>query len=155
MFKKIALGSAAIAVVATAVIAGSHAGPHDAAIKARKSHMQLYSHNLGLLGGMAQSKIEYDAGAAQAAATNLALLSQISQARYWPQGSDNSAVEGTRALPALWEDMSGVMAAAGKVTEAAAAMDAAAGNGLEALQGAMGALGGACGGCHKAYRVEQ
>ena len=33
-------------------------------VVARQSHMQLYAHNLGILGGMAQGKMDYDADAA-------------------------------------------------------------------------------------------
>ena len=39
------------------------------------------------------------------------------------------------------------------LSEAAAAMETAAGQGLESLQGAMGPLGGACGACHEDYRM--
>lgn len=139
--------------VAGAALAGGHGG--NPAVKARQSQMQLYAFNLGILGGMAQGKAEYDAEAASAAASNLAALTRLNQSALWPAGTDSASVEGSRALPALWEDMPGVMAAGGALAEAAANMESVAGNGLEALQGAMGPLGGACGGCHKAYRQAQ
>jgi len=156
MFKKIALATAGLAVAASAVFAASHADPAIAgAVKARQSHMQLYAHNLGILGNMAQGKTEYDAVAAAAAADNLEALSLLSQAGYWPMESDAMSIEGTRALPALWEDMGAVSEKSGALVEAAQAMAAVAGTDLTALQGAMGALGGACGGCHKAFRQSQ
>lgn len=148
----IAFTAAALALTSTAT-AESHVDPAIAgAIKARQAQMQLYAHNMGVLGGMAQGKMDYDADAASAAASNLAALVQLNQSTYWPQGSDNASVEGTRALPAIWEDMAGVMEKGGAMVDAAIAMEAAAGGGLESLQGAMQALGGACGGCHQSYR---
>ena len=60
-----------------------------------------------------------------------------------------------RALPDLWENQDDVMKKAAALSEAAAAMEMAAGTSLEALQGAMGPLGGACGGCHKTYRAPE
>ena len=153
MIKKIALGAAAVAVASSVVFAGSHVDPAIAgAIKARQSHMSLYGHNLGLLGAMAKAEIDYDSAAASGAAANILALASMSQARYWPQGSDNAGNEGTRALPALWQNMADAGAKGAALVEAAAAMNAAAGVDLASLQGAMSGLGGACGACHKAYR---
>ena len=134
--------------------ADGHISPQqiEAAVKARKAHMQLYSFNLATLGSMAKEEIPYDAEAAQAAADNLASLSQLSQAAYWLPGSDNASIEGTRALPAIWEAGSEVGAKGQAMVDAALAMQAAAGTDLASLQGAMGPLGGACGGCHENYR---
>jgi len=152
MIKKIAAATITLTIAATAVFAASHAGPFDGAITARQSHMRLYGHNIGVLGGMAQGKIGYDADAAAAAAGNLLALSKLNQSTYWPVGSDSFDNANTRALPALWDNFGDVGKKATDLIAAAAAMDAAAGGGLGALQAAMGPLGGACGACHKAYR---
>ena len=154
MIRKVVLAVSGLALAGTAVLAAQHAGPMAGAIKARQAQMQVMAFNLGILGNMAQGKAEYDAEAAQAAAGNMAALASVSFAAYFPEGSDNASVEGTKALPAIWSDSAGVEARLADLRSATAALDAAAGNGLEALQGAMGALGGACGGCHKAYRQE-
>lgn len=156
MFKTTAFATAAAILVSGAAFAESHVDPAIAgAIKARQSQMTLYAFNLGVLGGMAQDKIPYDAGAASAAAANLVALLSLDQSRYWPEGSDNASVDGTRALPAIWQDEAGVGEKAGALKEAVAAMDAAAGMDLDSLKAAMGPLGGACGGCHKAYRQSE
>jgi len=149
MLKKITFAVVGLTLATTAVFAES---PHDGAIAARKAHMVLYGHNLGILGGMAQGKIDYDADAATAAATNLATLTKMSQGSYWPQGSDAESVPGSRALGALWQNFPDVIAKSGDMVAAASAMEAAAGGGLDSLRGGMAALGGACGACHKAYR---
>lgn len=115
--------------------------------------MQILAFNMGQLGAMAQEKMPYDAAVAQVAADNIVAMTTVKQNAYWPMGSDSDSVEGSRALPALWSDMDGVMAKAAAFGEAAVAMQAAAGTDLASLQGAMGALGGGCGGCHEAYRM--
>jgi len=123
------------------------------AMNARQATMQLYAFNLGILGNMAKGTTDYDADAASAAAGNLVKLSTQNQMAYWAPGTAEGELEGSKALPAIWEDMAGVGEAATAMTEAAMAMEAAAGTDLASLQGAMGALGGACGGCHKSYRA--
>lgn len=137
------------AVATTAISQGST----NPAVKARQAQMQLYAFNIGLLGGMAKGDIAYDAAAASAAAANLAALAKLDQSRMWPQGTDTMELgTETAALPAIWDAGSDIGAKAGDLVSASAAMEAAAGGGLESLQGAMNALGGACGACHKAYR---
>jgi cytochrome c556 len=136
----------------SAALAESHVDPAIAgAIEARQAHMQLYAHNIGVLGGMARERIPYDAEAAQAAASNIAALSTLNQSTYWPEGSDTS-VEGSRALAAIWGNLDDVMSKSEDLVMAAAVMEDAAGQGLGALQGAIGGLGGACGACHEDYR---
>ncbi|UWQ99100.1 cytochrome c [Rhodobacteraceae bacterium S2214] len=125
----------------------------EAAVKARKAHMQLYSFNLATLGGMAKEEIPYDAEAASAAADNLVALSQVSQAGYWLPGSDSASVEGSRALPAIWEAGSDIGQKGADFAAAALAMQAAARTDLAALKAGMGGLGESCGGCHKPYRA--
>lgn len=126
----------------------------NAAVNARQAHMSLYAFNIGLLGGMAKGEIDYDADAASGAAANLAALARIDQSRYWPRGSStfDLGVEQTEALPEIWDEGSDIGAKAAALVEAATAMEAAAGNGLDALRGAIGPVGSRCGDCHKAYR---
>ncbi len=150
------IGATAIAasLLAVQAMAASHGQtPQQAAVKARQATMTLYSFNIGVLGAMAQGKADYDADAAMAAAGNLAKLTSTNQATIWIPGTSNADMQGTRALPAIWQEGSDVGAKAGAVAEAAAAMADAAGNGLDALQAAMGPLGQACGACHRSYRA--
>lgn len=155
MFRKTLAATVIVAVTATGALwAESHANQAAmAAIKARQAQMQLYSFNLGVLGAMAKGDVDYDAGAATGAAENLAALSKLNQAAYWPQGSDADSVEGTRALPAMWQNFPDVMEKGQALAAAADGMVTAAGTDLEALRGQIGAVGGACAACHKAYRA--
>ena len=152
-FKKFVIAAAAVGLVGTAALAGSHGGDLPAGVKARKAHMGLYAHNIGILGGMARGNVEYDADMAAGAAANLAALSKLNQMTYWAPGTDSDSVEGSRALPALWENIPDVLEKAAALTTAADALAATAGDGLEAVQAGIGAVGGACGACHKAYQL--
>jgi len=140
-----------LALGASVAFADGDAKALDSAIKARKGQMQLYSHNLGVLGAMAKGEVDYDAAAAQAAADNLVLAASLNAGNMWPAGSDNS-LGNNRAKPEIWANFPDVAAKAGAMSDAAAAMASAAGTDLASLQAAMGGVGGACSACHKAYR---
>jgi len=147
------LASAAAVSIAGLAFAGGHSG--DPAVKARKSHMQLYAHNLGILGDMAKGETEYNAEAASAAAGNLAALTGLNQMSYWTPGtSSDDLPDQSRTLPALWAD-----GGFGKAIEIGTALNAAAtelaavaGNGQEAIGPALGPVGRQCGACHEAFQ---
>ncbi|MBI1418125.1 MAG: cytochrome c [Limimaricola sp.] len=141
------------AALSGAALAQSAVDPAiKAAIDARHSNMHLFAFNLGLLGGMAQGKIDYDAEAATKAAANLVALSHLDTSRYWPEGSD-TAIEGSHALPAIWTDKADFDAKWAALGTATEAMAAAAGTGVDGLKAALGGVGGACADCHKTYRA--
>lgn len=129
--------------------------PFDGAVAARKAVMGLRGFNIGQLAGMAKGDVPYDAAAAQAAADNLLVLANINMMAMWPPGSDSTSITGTNALAAIWAEGSTIGEKAGAHTEAAKAMQAAAGVDLASLQGGMEALGGSCGGCHKEFKASQ
>lgn len=145
-----------VAVVSIGVLASADGHISDkqieSAVKARKSHMQLYSFHLATLGGMAKEEIPYDAETAGAAADSMVALTGLAQSGYWLPGSDNASFEDTRALPAIWEEDSDIGAKASALTDAAMVMQSSARTDLAALQAAMGPLGKSCGGCHEGYR---
>jgi cytochrome c556 len=139
-------------LIATPILADSHIG---GAVQARQELMKEYGKNIGVLGGMAQGKIDYDATAAAAAADELVRISMIDQSAMWPADSDNFALgaDATRAKPELWANFPDVTEKVEAVNATAILMAAAAGAGLDELRGAIGPLGQACGACHKAYRA--
>lgn len=139
-------------LTAGAAIAASHSNDLPPAVKARKAHMQLYAHNMGILGGMARGNADYDADAASAAASNIAALSNLNQSTYWAPGTDSETVDGSRALPALWENIPDAVAKGEALAAAAATLASTAGDGLEAMQAGVGGVGKACGACHEAYQ---
>ena len=144
-------------VLATGAVAFAADGPHDKAIKARQAMFQTYSFNVGILSAMAKEKRPYDADIATEAANNLNAAANFGQSQLWPQGSDN-ATDGnakTRALPIIWETYPDITEKAKALTTAVAALVPVAGNGLDALQGAMGDVGGSCKSCHDDFRAEK
>lgn len=147
------LAGLTVAAIALAGAATAQDAPFAREIKARQGIMVYRSIQLGVLGGMAKGEIEYDAEAAQKAADNLAAAVTIDASMLWPMGSDNSANPASTALVKMWEDGAGIGDKARAMNEAATAMQAAAGTGLDGLKTAMGPLGEACSGCHKAFRV--
>ncbi len=150
---RIVAGLALTAAVAGTALAESNSEAAMKAVEARQHTMDLFAYNLGTLGGMAKGAIAYDAATAEAAAKNLSLLSQLNMASYWPEGSSTDDLgDKTEALPAIWADMNGFHEKGMALTQAAATMETAAGQGLDQLKGAMGAVGASCGGCHKQFR---
>lgn len=150
-------GIAIAACAATAVFSGGHADKAaKAAVKARQATMTLYAFELGALGAMAKGDVEYNADAATAAAANLAKVTSMNQARLWLPGTSTAELgDATGALPALWESGSKAADIGKELAMAAVAMEAAAGEGLDSLRGAIGAVGKTCGACHDDYRKSQ
>jgi len=141
---------ATLGITATA-IAQSSLPP---AVEARQGQFNIMALNVSVLGNMARGNIDYDADAAQAAADNLVAISTLNQAVHWPEGTDNFETDGTRALPAIWEDFDDFASKWAAFGEASVAMAAVAGEGLDAVRGSIGAVGGTCGACHDVYRAD-
>ncbi|MEY8840765.1 cytochrome c, partial [Cribrihabitans sp. XS_ASV171] len=106
-------------------------------VKARQGQMQIVAMNLGVLGGIAKGEIAYDAETAQRAADSLVGISMIDQGPLWVEGSDTMSIDGTRALPAIWDNNAEFMEHWKAYVAAAAAMSEAAGQGQEAIGAAM------------------
>lgn len=149
------LAASAIAAGLLLTTGAAYAQDAGAAIKARQGQFRIMALNIGVLGGMAKGEIDYDAELAQIAADNLVAVSTINQMVNWPEGSDNASVENTRALPVIWENLPDVVSKWEDFGTAATAMQAAAGTGVEGIQGAIGQLGGSCKACHDDYRAPE
>lgn len=148
-FYKIITGAAlAVALAAPAMAQDMNA------VEARQGQFKLYSHNLAVLGGMAQGKMDYDAAMAQTAADNLFHITRHDQSRFWPEGTDSSSIMETRAKAEIWENLDDFTAKFVAMQEASVALQGVAGDGLDALRPAVGALGQACSACHEEYREE-
>lgn len=149
-----------MSILAVTLAAGSvyakDKGPHDKAIKARQALMQIYGFNNGILGAMAKGKMPYDAEMASDAAANLLSAVSMRQGALWPQGSDSkSKGRKNRASAKIWTTYPKIAEAGKAMNEAATKMNDVAGNGLDALKGAMGDVGQACKGCHTDFRTKK
>jgi cytochrome c556 len=140
---------AAFCVTATALVATPAL---EKATEARHAQMQMVSYHTGVLGDMAKGETPYDAAIATAAAENLASVASMSKITMWIEGSEQGAIEGSRAKSEIWSDAAGFEASMTALVTAATAMIPAAGTDLDALRAAMGPIGNTCGDCHKAYR---
>jgi cytochrome c556 len=146
--------STVIVALTGSVFAASHVDPAIAtAMEARETHMKALGAQVGILGNMAQEKAPYDATAAAAAATTLAGLAAEDLAVYFPEGSDSVSVEGSRALPIIWENAEDFKAKEEALTTATAALVLVAGTDLDSLKAGFGPVGAACGACHETYRA--
>ena len=144
---------AALMAGATAAISGE---AEERAVKARQALMQVYAFNLGQLGAMVKGEMEYNAVLAKASADNLVKATTMNGMAMWPKGSsmDDEGMAGkTWAKADIWADGSDVGEKAKALREAAAQMAEVAGNGLDAVKGAMGGVGGGCKGCHEKFRA--
>ncbi|MCU9837531.1 cytochrome c [Ruegeria sp. WL0004] len=158
MFSKARISVAAAALVAMTGVgfAASHAQSEFAReIAARQSQMKIYEFNLLVLGAMAKGDAPYDVEAATLAANNLVAANSIWMPSAWPKGSDNASADGTRALPAIWDNFPDVGAKAQGVKQALAEMQTAAGTDIDAIRDALGKVGAACTACHKSYRAAE
>ena len=156
--KLVVTGSIAAAIALAGIsFAAIAKGPYDGAIEARQGMFELFSFNSGILGDMAKENMEYDADIALEAAKNLEAAANLGQSQFWPEGSDSES-DGNltnRALPAIWDDMPDFMEKMEALRTESAKMAMVAGDGLEAVQGAMGDVGGTCKACHDNYRAER
>ncbi len=122
-------------------------------LKARQGQFRILAINLGILGGMAKGETPYDAEMATHAADSLVGVSQVHQPPLWPEGSDNMALDGTRALPSIWDNRDDFLAKWQGLGEAVTGMQKVAGTGQEAIGPALGKIGDACKACHDDHRA--
>ncbi|MGB3409111.1 MAG: cytochrome c, partial [Jannaschia sp.] len=124
----------------------------DDALEMRHGLMKMISMNVGNVAGMARGTVDYDAAAAQQAADNLAALGMLDVDALWPEGTATGEIGDSRALPAVWSDRTGFLAQWEAFGTATQAMQATAGDGLDALKVGLGEVGKTCGACHDDYR---
>ena len=140
----------------TLTLSASAAGdPNEKAIAARVAVMKLQSWYAGPLFAMAKGDMEYDADMARTYAAALHTMAVIEGGAMWPEGTGNDAYpDHTRALPEIW--LSPDVGEKGMaLSEAASALAAVAGDGLDALRSNIGAVGNACKGCHDDFRADK
>lgn len=149
---RLSLTSLAITTLGFSAFADGHSEALKGAVSARNGQMGVIGFHLGILGGMAKGAADYDAATALAAAENLHAAASMNRITMWIDGTEQGAVEGSRAKPEVFNDTAGFNEKFDDLAIATAAMVAAAGTDLASLQAAMEPVGAACGACHKAYR---
>ncbi len=133
-------------VLAFATVAGAHSGVKDPTVMARMNGMTDLGRASKTLGEMMQGKTAFDAGAAQAAAAELATQAALIPDRFRDPATDPKS----EALPIIWEQFDDFLAIAARMKVAAESAQGI--TTLDDLNAAFAAIGQTCRDCHRTYR---
>ncbi|HRC38305.1 MAG TPA: cytochrome c [Rubrivivax sp.] len=142
---------AAVIGLTTALPAAAQFKNAEAAIKYRQSVMQVQNHHLGRIFAMVNGRMPFDA---KVAAEDAALLDTIDKLPFvaFIDGTDKGE---TNAKSEIWKQRARFDAAALKMQEDVAKLNAAAKTGsLDAIKAAAGAVGQSCKACHDDYQAK-
>ena len=143
-------------LVAALCLAGSAvlASPAEDALEARHGYMKMISIEMSTLAGMAKGEVDYDEAAASAAAANLMALAQYNAPKLFVEGTSSDDMDGSDALPAIWEDKEDFDAKFAAFADATAGIDQAVMGGQGNVGPVLQKLGTTCRDCHKPYRMD-
>ena len=138
-----------VAVIGALVAGGATIALAQAdAVKQRQDNRKEAAATMRSIKGVIDSK--GDVKAVVASAAKLKTLENDFE-KLFPAGSDKD----TKALPTVWSDMPGFLAASKNADAAYDKLAVAAGSGdLAAVTAAFGDTGKACGACHEKYRAK-
>ena len=145
------LAGAALLGTATALPAAAQFAKPEDAIKYRKAAMTVMARHFGIVAGMANGKIPFDA---KAVADNAEIASVVSKLPFtgFVEGTDKGE---TKAEPKIWSEMDKFKAATSKMQDEMTKLNVAAkGGNLDAIKAAAGETGKSCKACHDSYRKE-
>lgn len=143
--------AAAILGLVTALPAAAQFAKPEDAVKYRKNAFFVMAQHFGRVGAMAQGKVPFDAKVAADNAEIAAMISKLPFAGF-VEGTDKGD---TKAKPEIWAEADKFKAAATKMQDEMAKLNAAAKTGsLDAIKAAAGETGKACKACHDNYRKE-
>lgn len=125
------------------------------ALEARHGYMKMIAINMAALSGMARGDTAYDEDAASASAANIEALTHYDVTGLFVAGSANGEVEGSDALPAIWQDPERFGQRYAALREAAAGSAEAVRGGQGNVGPALQKLGVACKDCHDDFRRPQ
>ena len=150
-FSTLLLTGAALLGAAIALPAAAQFAKPEDAIKYRKAAFTVMARHFGIVAGMANGKIPFDAKAAVDNAEIATMMSKLPYAGF-VEGSDKGE---TKAEPKIWAEKDKFNAAATTMQEAMAKLNVVAkGGNLDAIKVAVGDTGKACKACHDSYRKE-
>jgi cytochrome c556 len=151
LFPTLALTGAALLGSLIALPAAAQFAKPEDAIKYRKAAFTVMARHFGIVAGMANGKIPFDA---KAAADNAEIASVMSKLPYagFIDGTDKGE---TKAEPKIWAEKDKFNTAASTMQEAMAKLNVVAkGGNIDAIKAAVGDTGKACKACHDNYRKE-
>jgi cytochrome c556 len=146
------LVAAAVAGLLIAQPAAAQFRNAEHAIKYRQSVMQMQAFHFGRIAAMASGRMPFDA---KLAADDAALLDTIDKLPFVAFGEGTDKGGNTRAKPEIWRERAKFEAAAAKLQDDVAKLNAAAKTGsLDAIKAAVGGVGQSCKACHDAYQAQ-
>jgi len=149
--KRLSVAVLALAGIAAALPAAAQFAKPEDAVKYRKAAFTVMAAHFGRVGAMVQGKAPFDAAAAQANIEIATMMSKLPFTAFGP-GTD---VGDTRAKPNIWSDNAKFTAAANKMQDEMAKLNAAAKTGnLDQIKAAFGPVGQSCKACHDDFRKE-
>ena len=149
--KRLSLAVLALAGVVTALPAAAQFAKPEDAVKYRKAAFTVMAAHFGRVGAMVNGRVPFDAAAAQANMEVANTMAKLPFTAFGP-GTD---VGDTRAKPNVWTDNAKFVAAATKMQDEMAKLNAAAKTGnLDQIKAAFGPVGQACKACHDDFRKE-
>lgn len=141
----------AIALPAAAQPANTQFAKPEDAIKYRKAAFTVMARHFGIVAGMANGKIPFDAKVAADSAEIATFMSKLPYAGFVP-GTDKGE---TKAEPKIWTEMDKFNAAKEKMQEEMAKLNVVAKTGnIDQIKAAVGDTGKSCKACHDNYRKE-
>ena len=150
-FTTLSMTAAGLLAGAIALPAAAQFAKPEDAIKYRKAAFTVMARHFGIVAGMANGKIPFDA---KAVADNAEIATMVSKLPYagFVEGSDKGD---TKAEPKIWTEMDKFRAAASKMQDEMVKLNVAAkGGNIDAIKAAVGDTGKACKACHDNYRKE-
>ena len=150
-FTTLSMTAAGLLAGAIALPAAAQFAKPEDAIKYRKAAFTVMARHFGIVAGMANGKIPFDA---KAAADNAEIATMVSKLPYagFVEGSDKGD---TKAEPKIWTEMDKFRAAASKMQDEMVKLNVAAkGGNIDTIKAAVGDTGKACKACHDNYRKE-
>ena len=150
MKRLIAALAATGAVLAAAPAHAQFAKPEDA-IKYRQSALFVMGQNFSRVGAMASGRAPFDAKVAADSAAVVEFMSKLPWAAFG-EGTDKG---NTKAKPEIWKESDKFRAAASKMQEEVAKLNAAAKTGnLDQIKATFGAAAQTCKACHDDFRSQ-
>jgi len=151
LFPTLALTGAALLGSLIALPAAAQFAKPEDAIKYRKAAFTVMARHFGIVAGMANGKIPFDAKAAADNAEIAAVMSKLPYAGFI-DGTDKGE---TKAEPKIWAEKDKFNTAASTMQEAMVKLNVVAkGGNIDAIKAAAGETGKACKACHDNYRKE-
>lgn len=149
--KKLILALAAVFGAITSIPAAAQFAKPEDAIKYRKAAFNVMATHFSRVGAMANGRIPFDA---KAAAENAEIATVMSKLPYTAFGEGTDKGD-TKAKPEVWAEADKFRAAAAKMQEEMAKLNAAAKSGnQDTIKAAFGPVGQACKGCHDHFRKD-